>query len=115
MRARKLNRRIEIYSVTSVPDGYGGNVITEQLVTKSWCSAKNVSVDRVVALGLNESRNVIEVRLRNRDNINYSVKNHFLRYRGSDFNILRIDPVNFENVEVIITAASKDLQRDAKT
>ena len=115
MRARKLNRRVEIYQITSVPDGHGGNLVSTELLSKSWCRVRTLSVDRVINLGLNENRTVIEVKLRNRNKVNYSIKNHSLRYRGSDFNIIRIDPVNFENVEVVITAVSRDIQRDAKT
>lgn len=105
-RARRFNKRIEILQSSSVPDGFGGNVVTLAKVGTSWCNIKTLSIQRVTDLGLNDNNTVIEVNLRYRDDLDYNVKDTALRYKGVDYNILRVDPVDLEGVNIKITAAT---------
>lgn len=109
MRARKYTDRIEVHKSTTVPDGFGGSTVTFEKEYDSWCNVKTLNIQRVTDLGLNENNTVIEVNLRYRDDVNYDIKTTKLIYRGIDFNILRVEKVNIENIEVKITAATNEV------
>lgn len=107
MRPRKYINRIEIYENTYVDDGYGGQILGEpNLLGKSWCNVKTLRAERITELGLSDNRVVIELNLRYRNDIEYRTRNMCFRYKGIDFNPVRIESVNIENYEIKILAAS---------
>lgn len=107
MRGRKYINRIDVYQVSAVSDGFGGNILSEPvLIGSSWCNIKTLRAERVTDLGLSENDLIIEVNLRYRDDLNYTTKNMFFRYRGVDYNLLRIEHINLDRLELKILAAS---------
>jgi len=51
MLARKYDKIIKIYSTESVPDGYGGNIVTPVLIGLFWAELKQNSVYRDYSIG----------------------------------------------------------------
>jgi hypothetical protein len=105
MRARKYNKQIEIWQTTKVSDGFGGNVVTPELITKSRCKIiTNNKIYQNKEFGLSETTNKIVVQLRKRNDITYNSKNQFVKYRGEKY-VINSEPVNvgFEDREIQIT------------
>jgi len=109
MRARKYNKRVEVWATTSEPDGYGGNpVVTPILITKSWCKLVTLSSisaqNRSTEFGIIDTNDTIVLKLRKRNDITYNSTNLFFKYRNVDY-IVQGEPVNvgFEDREIQIT------------
>lgn len=110
MRARKYNKRISIYQTTTTQNEYGGSVITDELITSSWCEISTVSNNskfsqRLTSLGVIDPTKAIIVKLRHRNDIEYSAINQYLLYNNNKY-IIQNAPtnINLENTEVEIVA-----------
>lgn len=107
MKPRKYINKIEVYTTSYIDDGYGGQILdTPTLIGSSWCNVKTLRSERVTELGLSENNVVIELNLRYRNDLEYSTRNMFFRYKGLDFNPLRIEPVDINKYELRIIAVS---------
>lgn len=51
MLARQYDKRIKIYSTTNLPDGYGGNTVTDILIGSFWADLKQNSAFRDYSIG----------------------------------------------------------------
>lgn len=109
MRARKYINRVKVYQGTVTPDGFGGNTSVMSLAGESWCNVKTLSAQRVTDLGLNENTLVIEANLRDRTDLDYSITGTQLKYKDVFYNILRTEPINLEEKEIKIVAATNQL------
>ena len=110
MRARKYNKKVEVWQTTSVDDGYGGNGVTTSLLTTSWC---NLITENKSKIGNDEGEyttyETIIIQLRKRNDVTYTSDNQFFKYRGFIYRI-KSNPVNvgFDDREIQIT-----LERDS--
>tara|TARA_R110000782_G_C14807087_1_gene412396 strand:+ start:2593 stop:2922 length:330 start_codon:yes stop_codon:yes gene_type:complete len=109
MRPRKYINRVSVYQGVATADGVGGSTSVMSLLGDSWCNVKTLSVQRVTDLGLNENSLLIEVNLRDRSDIDYSITNTQLKYQNLFYNIIRVEPINLDGKEIKITAASNQL------
>jgi len=109
MMARKYINRVKVYQSVAVSDTYGGSTTSISLVGESWCNVKTLSAQRVTDLGLNENTLVIEVNLRDRTDLDYSITDTQLKYKDVLYNVLRIEPINLEEKELKIIAATNQL------
>jgi len=103
-RARKYNKKIELWQTSTVFDGYSGNATTSALIAHTWCEIKtNNSTYRDTEFGKTETANRLVLTLRKKSNINYNSKTYFFKYRGETYNIVS-EPinVNFEDREIQI-------------
>lgn len=106
MRARKYNKRVEIWQTTPKSNGYTVNGGTEEtLITSSWCEL--ITLDRInrnTDLGLIDTTNTVIFKLRKRNDIDYNSINQFFKYRGLKY-IIQGSPINigFEDREIQIT------------
>ena len=103
-RARKYNKKIELWQTSTVFDGYSGNATTSALIATVWCEIKtNNSTYRDTDFGKTETANRLVLTLRKKSNINYNSKTYFFKYRGETYNIVS-EPinVNFEDREIQI-------------
>jgi SPP1 family predicted phage head-tail adaptor len=108
MRARKYNKRIELWQTESVEDEYGGFVVNEVLISKSWCKIiTNDRNNRSTDFGITTTNNTIVVQLRKRNDLPYNSLNQFFKYRGERYTI-QGTPINigFEDREIQITLTS---------
>lgn len=103
-RARKYNKKIELWQTTDVFDGYSGYATTSTLIDNVWCEiSTNNSTYRDTDFGKTETTNKIVVKLRKRNDIDYVSKNLFFKYRGNIYTIVS-EPINinFEDREIQI-------------
>lgn len=106
MRARKYNKRVEIYQTTPKSNGYTVNGGTDEtLIATSWCQIVTLDkISRNTDLGIIDTTNTVVMRLRKRNDLNYNGINQFFKYRGLKY-IIQGHPVNvgFEDREIQIT------------
>ena len=110
MRARKYNKKIEVWQTTPVSDGFGGNGVTTSLLASSWCKIITDNKSKVDnEVGESTTYETIIVQLRKRNDVTYLSDNQFFKYRGFVYTI-KSAPVNvgFDDREIQII-----LQRDS--
>lgn len=105
MRARKYTKKIEVWQTTKVSDGFGGNGVTTELLSSTWCEI--LTPDKLIRntdFGVTDTANTIIVRLRKRNDLPYNSVNQFFVYRGDKY-LLQGTPINvgFEDREIQIT------------
>lgn len=110
MIAKRYNKRVEVWQVDDVPDGYGGNTVSETFLFKVWCNIKSVSnnskyVSRATDLGITDPVNAIIINLRHRKDFSYNAINLFIKYRGVKY-IIQTAPnnINFDDGEIELIA-----------
>ncbi len=104
MRARGFNKRIEIYTITAVPDGFGGNTVSEALTSSSWAKIETVKPNRGdlrTDIGILEASNSIVITLRKRLDLVYNMTTMFIKYRGEKY-IIDSFPANIDFEDSII-------------
>lgn len=105
MIAREYTKRIDIYQVEEVPDGYGGNTVTSELLASSWAKLidSNTSVQqRATVLGITDLYEPLIFRLRFRNDLPYNGRNLSLSYNGQTYVIKSISDVNENHREIEI-------------
>ena len=116
LRARKYTKRVQIWQTSFVPDGFGGNVVSEELITTSWAEVKSAAANskfsqRLVDLGITDPTLALVVKLRYRNDVDYNAINRFLLYRSERY-VIQNSAVNidFFNSEVSIIAVKQRTQ-----
>ena len=112
MRARKYTKKIEVWQTTKVVDGFGGNGITTELITSTWCEI--ITLDKLYRdtdFGVTDTANTIVIRLRKRNDLTYNSLNQFFKYRGEKY-LFQGTPINvgFEDREIQITLTRESVR-----
>lgn len=90
MRSRGFNKRIDIYSIEAVSDGFGGNTTSETPVSSSWAKIETMSSGKAKNLqdfGIDDPQNTIQITTRKRKDLVYDAEVHMIKYRGQDYKI----------------------------
>ena len=87
MRARGLNKRIEVWQTTSASDGYGGQGIAENIITTTWAKLETLDSTQVTALGLDYTKSSLLVTTRKREDFNYNSKTIYIKYNSVKYAI----------------------------
>ena len=98
MRSRQLNKRIDIYQIERVSDGFGGYVNTESLLSKSWAKMSSITAGKAKNLldfGIDDPQKSVEVTVRRRNDLNYQSGVHFFKYAGDKYVIIS-DPTDVD-------------------
>ena len=76
MRARSLDKKIEIRSNSPVSDGFGGNTVSDTLIASSWAKVETskTSSSNLNEIGLNDLAFNLKITLRKRNDIAYEDK-----------------------------------------
>jgi SPP1 family predicted phage head-tail adaptor len=109
MRARKYNKKIDIWQTTTIADGYGGGGGSSSLLTSVWCKfITNDAILRSTDIGQTETNDKLMLKVRKNTNINYNSKNMFFIYRNREY-MIQGTPINigFEDRELQITLIGK--------
>jgi len=106
MESRKYDKRIEVFANVSQSDGFGGSIVSQQSLGKSWCRIKTPSASRLTELGKTELSTQLIFQLRYRKDLPYTV-NHIIRYRDTDYTISSIINKGFHDTEIEIIANGK--------
>lgn len=116
MKSRAFNKRIEIWETTKVPDGFGGNTVSESLLKSTWANIKTLSSERqdqlTTQFGLLDASSTIQITVRKRNDTVYDYQTLFIKYRNAKYAIITY-AVNegFEDrIEKFICAKEPDLQ-----
>lgn len=97
--ARELNKRIKIYELSKVSDGFGGFTVAETYLTEVWAYLKTFNVGNSYAknktdFGISESSNALIVTVRMRSDFTYS-ENYMIEYAGEKYKIYS-EPTNVD-------------------
>ncbi len=88
MSARRFNKRIEIYEISDVADGYGGNTVTSTLLATVWAFIRSVKSINLEDYGLDATQLAVKITVRHRADIDYESGNHFIKYQGNEYTII---------------------------
>jgi len=117
MRARKYNKRIEVWqTLPEAQDEFGDKSVTPQLITTTWCELITTNtVYRSTDMGIIDTTDTITIKLRKRNDLTYNSKNQFFKYRGLKY-VIQTEPINvgFEDREIIITL-KKEMSKGVDT
>jgi hypothetical protein len=105
MRARKYNKKIEIWQTTTVIDGYGGGGVQSTKLASVWCELITLdALIRTTDIGQTDTNNKLIIKVRKTPTIDYTSKNTFFVYRNVSYNI-QGTPINigFEDRELQLT------------
>jgi len=88
MQRNDFNKRIDIYTLTSVDDGFGGNYLDEVLATSSWANVKTIKAGaNAQDFGITEQDKAVIFTVRFRNDLDYNVNNMYIKYRGLKYTI----------------------------
>ena len=111
MRGRKYNRVIEFWQVTQTPDGYGGNIVGDELIARSWCDITTANNSKTLSyldnIGITDITNTIIVKLRHRNDINYNGINQYLIYKNNKYIIKGVLNIDLNDVDIQIVATKE--------
>jgi len=108
MLAREYNKRIAVYQVESLPDGYGGNTVVKTILAESWAKLVNSSSSlqqRATTLGITDLYEPLLFKLRFRNDLPYNGRNLYLSYQGKEYVIKSITDLNemHREIEILCT------------
>lgn len=96
--ARNFNKVIEFWQTTNTSDGFGGNTVSDVLITSSFANVMtlgNKSGYNSDNFGVIDKSNAIVIQLRKRNDITYNALNQFIKYRGVKY-IVKNEPTNID-------------------
>ena len=104
MRARGLNKKVEIWGNTSISDNFGGYIVEDALVATSWAKIETAktSASKLNDLGLNDMTFNIIVTMRKRNDLSYDSINQFIKYRDEKYMFI-VSPINTDFTDSFIT------------
>lgn len=108
MIARKYTKAISIWKTTNVPDGYGGSTVTDALVYSVWANIDTKRAYRQNENGQNDNFVQTVFTIRNRYDIDLSVKDNFIKYNGLIYNVDSILNMDLNNIDVEIYGTKRD-------
>jgi len=83
MKARSYNIRIDIYeNLAPTADGYGGNIVSSQLISSSWAKKEDAAGNRVTDYGLTNITDPVLFKLRKRNDLPYNGRNLYVAHNG---------------------------------
>jgi len=88
--SRAFNKRVDLWGLTSVDDGYGGKLVNEQYVMSVWANIKTVGVgNSYIAsnFGVVNADQAVIFTFRKRRDINYNIKGMFIVYRDKRYTV----------------------------
>jgi len=108
MISRKYTKHIEIWKTTTVADGYGGSTVTEDLDFSMWANVSTKKANRLNENGQNDNFVQTTFTVRNRVNLELSIKDNFIKYNGLIYNIDTILNIDLNNIDIEILATERE-------
>ena len=108
MIARKYTKAIGIWKTTTVSDGYGGNTVTDALVYSVWVNVSTKRSYRQNENGQNDNFVQTVFTIRNRYDIDLSIKDNFIKYNGLIYNIDSVLNMDLNNIDIEIYGTQRD-------
>ena len=107
MIARKYTKYIEIWKTTTVADGYGGNIVTDAIDYSMWANVTAKTSSRLNENGQNDNFVQTVFTVRNRVNLDLTIKYNFIKYNDVIYNIDSILNIDLDNIDVEIQATQR--------
>jgi head-tail adaptor len=107
MIARKYDRIIEMWTTTTVSDGFGGNTVTTALDYTLWANVTTNNASRTNENGQNDNFVQVIFTVRNNPNLNISIKDNFIVYNSVIYNIDSILNIDLDNIDIEIQATQR--------
>ena len=105
--ARRLQRRIEYYSLAPVPDGFGGSTVGETKIKDYWAEVRTTepgsNLTDQAALGELDFTQVYKITVRS-DVEFKDPKKYELRFGGLRLEVLNVENVDLRGTKNVITA-----------
>ena len=108
MIARKYNKLISIWKTINSEDGFGGSIVTDMLVYTVWANVEAKRAYRQNENGQNDNFVQTIFNIRNRYDIDLSIKDNFIKYNGLVYNLDSIMNVDLNNIDVQIYATQRE-------
>ena len=96
MIARNYTRLVDFYRTNNVPDGFGGNTVSESLIGSYWSEVKNARSFNDTAQGTDVIKNTYVFQIRVNDFIEPHLNNLSIIYNGQKYIVN-----NFEYVDAL--------------
>jgi len=98
VKARRLQRRIEYYELTAVPDGFGGSTVEETLIREYWAEIRSASQNIRTAtenatLGIQDFSEVFIITVRGAVAFN-EPKKYRVKFEGLGYEVLSVQTVD---------------------
>ena len=107
MTPRKYTKSIEVWQTTTVADGYGGNVVTTELDYSIWANVTTKNSSRLNENGQNDNLVQTIFTVRNRVNLDLTIKYNFIKYNDVIYNIDSILNIDLDNIDIEIQATQR--------
>ena len=101
---RKYLHRIEVWVSNPTDDGFGGNTITPAQLGSSWCNIKTFTSEKLIAYGLDITKQVITIKTRWRSDLDYLRDGLYFKYKTADYMPRSITEKDLESEEITIIA-----------
>lgn len=103
MIARQYSRKVNIYKTTNVPDGFGGNTVTDVLIGSFWAEVKQNSSFKDNAIGKADIKSSYSFKIRANSVLNPDIYNLKIEYRNTFYvvNDIRYDDELFREINII--------------
>lgn len=103
MLSRQYNRRIEIRTVLSEPDGYGGHLAQDVAIGSFWAEVKQNSSFKDNTLGKADIKNSYTFKIRANPVLTPELNNLSIFYKGNRYvvNDIKFDDELFREVTII--------------
>ena len=114
-RARKYNKKIDLYAVSEVSDGFGGYKTTDVKVASLWCYMTTMSANSRFnfggdSFGTIDLANSVRLIFRYNPNLTFNYKNMYFMYRGFKYTIQNnAININYSNKEVEVYATKENI------
>jgi len=106
MRSRRFRKRIQVWQIREVADGFGGYKTSEYQIGISWAEIKNFTPGGRNSQNLDIAElytgNAIQIETRLRIDLPYNSINQFIVYKGERYKIAT-DPTNVDVNNSIVT------------
>lgn len=109
MKSRKYDKRIDVWEVGPVPDGFGGSTVEPLKITSSWANLITEGLGRkAYNLGLQEFNNPLLFEVRGRNDVPYNGRNLYLIYRGEKYIIQAVKNEDLRDIDTQIFCTKEE-------
>ena len=96
-----------MWITTTVADGYGGNIVTTELDYTLWANVTAKRSYRTNENGQNDNFTQTIFTVRNRVNMDVSIKDNFIKYNDLIFDIDSVLNKDLDNIDIEIQATQR--------
>ena len=115
MRSRRFRKRIEVWQLENVSDGFGGiKAANEMKLTTTWADIRSLSANSRYQsggtdFGINNTQLGVMITVRKRNDLTYNTMNQFIKYNNEKYTIISFpENKNFDNSTITFIAVKRD-------